>query len=98
MSDREGYLKRRDQLLMQDERIAELESLNAALEAEHLHAVTTNTYKKRIAELESLNAALEAELKVHLENLNEQDALIAKLREGLYEVANRLAALLGDRR
>ena len=27
MSDREGFLKRRDQLLMQDERIAELEAL-----------------------------------------------------------------------
>ena len=31
MSDREGYLKRRDQLLMQDERIAELEAENKAL-------------------------------------------------------------------
>ena len=32
---------------------------------------------------------LEAELKVHLENLNDQDALIAKLREALASIANR---------
>ena len=34
MSDREGYLKRRDQLLMQDERIAELEVENHRLQTE----------------------------------------------------------------
>ena len=64
MSDREGYLKRRDQLLAQDERIALLEAVAVAAQvvsnrrAEHYHRINqeegTGCYKELAAHLDKL--------------------------------------------
>ena len=82
MSDREGYLKRRDQLLMQDERIAELEA-QAKTDKAFIDMVVTE------------RGGLRAENKALLENIRIAGRLYRENPYYLPEIMAGLEALLG---